>query len=130
MSFDSLKTDELKKVAESFGIDLPVKANKQTIILGLQEEGITFDMYAKFNDAEQIEVKQDPMEKKKRVKLDRSNSVLVKMDRTNPSYEAYGYTFTQQHPFIVMTEDDAQRIFDTEIGFRLATPKEANEFYN
>ena len=47
MSFDTLKTNELKKIAESFGVDSPEKATKQTIILALQEEGITYDMYAK-----------------------------------------------------------------------------------
>ena len=52
------------------------------------------------------------------------------MDRANPSYDVHGYTFTQLHPFIAMSEDEAQRIFDTEVGFRLATPKEAQEFYN
>jgi hypothetical protein len=29
-----------------------------------------------------------------------------------------------------MNEDDAQEIFDTEGGFRLATPKEVQEYYN
>lgn len=130
MSFDTLKINELKEVAESFGVELPDKATKQAVILALQDEGITYDMYSKFNGSEQVEIKQDPSEKKKRVKLDKTNSVLVKMDRTNPSYEINGYTFTQQHPFLPMAEADAQMIFDTEIGFRLATPKEANEFYN
>ena len=129
MSFDTLKTNELKKVAESFGIDLPEKSTKQSLILALQDEGITFDMYAKFSGAEQVELKQADKPTKK-VKLDKTNSVLVRMDRFNPSYSTHGYTFTQQHPFIAMSEDEAQRIFDTEIGFRPATPKEAQEFYN
>jgi hypothetical protein len=129
MSFDTLKTNELKKVAESFGIDLPEKSTKQSLILALQDEGITFDMYAKFSGAEQVEIKDEDRPAKK-VKLDKTNSVLVRMDRFNPSYSTHGYTFTQQHPFIAMTEDEAQRIFDTEIGFRPATPKEAQEFYN
>jgi hypothetical protein len=29
-----------------------------------------------------------------------------------------------------MTEEDAQEIFDKEEGFRLATPKEVQEYYN
>jgi hypothetical protein len=29
-----------------------------------------------------------------------------------------------------MTEKKAQEIFDTQQGFRLATPKEAQEFYS
>lgn len=129
MSFDTLKANELKKVAESFGIDLPEKSTKQSLILALQDEGITFDMYAKFSGAEQVELKEENKATKK-VKLDKTNSILIRMDRFNPSYSTHGYTFTQEHPFIAMSEDEAQRIFDTEIGFRPATPKEAQEFYN
>lgn len=129
MSFDSLKINELKKVAESFGVDLPEKATKQSLILALQDEGITYDMYAKFSDSEQVDVKIDDQPKKK-VKLDKANTVLVRMDRLNPSYNTHGYTFTQEHPFIAMSEEDAQSIFDNETGFRPATPREAQEFYN
>ncbi len=39
-----------------------------------------------------------------------------------------GYVFTKEHPFIAMSESEAQSIFDTEIGFRPATPKEAQNF--
>jgi hypothetical protein len=129
MSFETLKINELKEIAESFGVELPEKANKQSVVKILSEEGITFDMYAKFSGAEQVNVKLDEQPKKK-VKLTKENTVLVRMDRANPSYDVHGYTFTQLHPFIAMSEDEAQRIFDTEIGFRLATPKEAQEFYN
>lgn len=129
MSFDSLKINELKKVADSFGIELPEKATKQSVILSLQDEGITYDMYAKFSGAEKQEVEVEAKPAKK-VKLDKQNSILVRMDRENPSYSTQGYTFTQDHPFMAMSEEDAQRIFDTEIGFRPATPKEAQEFYN
>ena len=129
MSFDTLKTNELKKIAESFGIDLPEKATKQALISSLKDEGITYDMYAKFSGAEQVELDK-PKKAAPKVKLDKSNTVLVRMDRENPSYSTHGYTFTQDHPFIAMLEDEAQRIFDTEIGFRPATPREAQEFYN
>jgi hypothetical protein len=129
MSFEDLKLNELKKVAESFGIEMPEKATKQSVILALQEEGITNEMYSRFSGAEQVNVKLDE-EPKKKVKLDKTNTILVRMDRQNPSYSTHGYTFTQQHPFIAMPEDDAQNIFDTEIGFRPATPREAQDFYN
>lgn len=129
MSFDTLKINELKKVADSFGIEVPEKATKQSVILALQDEGITYDMYAKFSGAEKQDIKVEDQPKKK-VKLDKSNTILVRMDRQNPSYSTHGYVFTQQHPFIAMLEDEAQSIFDTEIGFRPATPREAQDFYN
>ena len=58
------------------------------------------------------------------------NSVLVKMERMNHSYQAVGHTFSQEHPFVAMSESDAQTIFDTQPGFRLATPREAQEYYS
>jgi hypothetical protein len=51
------------------------------------------------------------------------------MERGNHSYQAMGHTFTQEHPFVAMPESDAQGIFDTQQGFRLATPREAQDFY-
>jgi hypothetical protein len=41
-----------------------------------------------------------------------------------------GHTFTKDHPFVAMNKDKAQEIFDKEEGFRLATPKEVQEYYN
>lgn len=129
MSFDTLKINELKKVAESFGIEMPEKATKQSLIMSLEQEGITFSDYAKFSGAEQVQVEAPEINKKK-PKLDKANTILVRMDRQNPSYSTMGFTFTQEHPFIAMSVDDAQRIFDNETGFRPATPREAQEFYN
>jgi hypothetical protein len=128
MSFDTLKVSELKKVADSFGVELQEKATKQAILLELEDNGITYDMYAKFSGTEKVELEKPASAKK--VSLDKAKTILVRMDKANPSYSIYGYTFTQQHPFVAMTEDDAQRIFDTEQGFRPATPREAQEFYN
>ena len=128
MSFDTMKISELKKVAQSFGIDLPEKVSKQEIILAMQDEGITYAEYAKFSDTEKVELEQP--KKQGKVSLEKGKTILVKMDKANPSYTVYGYTFTQQHPFVAMSEDEAQRIFDTEPGFRPATPREAQEFYN
>lgn len=128
MSFDTLKITELKKIAEAFGVDLPLKATKEVILLELQDNGISYDMYSKFNNTEKVEIEQPIKDKK--IKLDKSKTILVRMDKANPSYTVYGYTFTQEHPFVAMTEDDATKIFDTEPGFRPATPREAQEFYN
>jgi len=97
----------------------------------LEEEGISYDMYAKLQKIEKVDIEIPEHEKKKREmkKLKPENSVLVKMERMNHSYQSMGYTFSQEHPFVAMPEDDAQRIFDTQDGFRLATPREAQEFY-
>jgi hypothetical protein len=52
------------------------------------------------------------------------------MDRANPSFSVGRYVFTQEHPFVAMSERDAQYIFDNQSGFRPATPREVQEFYN
>ena len=63
-------------------------------------------------------------------KAQAEDTVLVRMTRANFRYDIHGYTFTNDHPFVAMSEEDAQKIFDTEEGFRLATPKEVQDFYN
>ena len=128
MSFDTMKINELKSLAESFGVDIENAKTKKELIAALAEEGVTYESYAKFAGAETVELKID--KKKEKEILQPQKTILVKMDRMNHSYQAMGYTFTQQHPFVAMSEDDAQRIFDTQTGFRLATPREAQEFYS
>jgi hypothetical protein len=127
MSFTDLKITDLRKVADSFGVDAKEAKTKQEIVALLEEEGVTYQMYNQLNSDERIEIE---VPKKKETKVMKAqNSVLVKMERDNFSYQAMGYTFSDTHPFVAMPESDAQRIFDTQEGFRLATPREAQEFY-
>ena len=130
MSFAELKITELKKVAESFGVDISEVKTKTEIAALLEEEGVTYQMYNKFVNSEKEEIEISELEKKKREKkMSKENTVLVKMDRQNHSYSTYGYVFSQEHPFVAMSESEAQTIFDNESGFRLATPREAQEYY-
>ena len=132
MSFLDLKISELRKVADSFGVDASGAKSKQEISALLEEEGITYQMYSKFAGAEKEEIEIPAFEKEKREKktVKKEDAVLVRMDRDNHSYQALGYTFTREHPFVAMSESDAQKIFDTQYGFRLATPREAQEYYS
>lgn len=130
MSFDTLKVAELKVVATDFAVDTEGLKNKKDIIAALSEEGVTWSVYqstveAIEKDTEEIEVlpKFDP-------KAQPEDTLLVRMTRDNYRYDIHGYTFTKDHPFVAMSEDDAQKIFDTEEGFRLATPKEVQDFYS
>jgi DNA polymerase III delta prime subunit len=132
MSFETLKIAELKKIAEDFAVETEGLKNKADVIAALSEEGVTYSVYAKTlekieetaEEAEEILPRFDP--KKSQSKDD----VLVIMTRANFRYDILGYTFTKEHPFMAMKEEDAQKIFDTEEGFRLATPREAQEFYS
>lgn len=129
MSFSTMKVADLKEVAEYFAVDLEGVRGKPAILAALEEEGITYEMYAQFADAEKAEADILPRKEKKPV-ADGANLVLVRMDRENPSYDINGYTFTREHPYVAMTEDDAEFIFETQEGFRMATPREIQEYYN
>jgi len=127
MSFTDLKISDLRKVADSFGVDVKEAKTKQEIVALFEEEGVTYQMYNQLSSNEKVEI-ETPKKKENKI-MKTQNAVLVKMERSNHSYQAMGYTFTDTHPFVAMSESDAQRIFDTQEGFRLATPREAQEFY-
>ena len=131
MSFDTLKVSELKKVAEDFGVDIEGLKGKADLIAALSDEGVTWAVYEKTikdidDNKEEVEVLPvfDPNKEQDK------DSVLVKMERANFRYDILGFTFTKEHPFVAMSPDKAQAIFDKEEGFRLATPKEVQDFYN
>lgn len=136
MSFQSLKVNELRGIADSFGVDLESAKTKDAIIGVLEEEGVTYDLYARFSEVEKndpadmIEADYVAGDALKVLDTDGQNTVLVKMDRQNGMYQTAGFTFTRDHPFVAMTEAQAQFIFDTESGFRMATPKEIQEYYS
>ena len=132
MSFETLKVAELKKIAEDFAVDTEGLKNKADIIAALSEEGVTYAVYAKtLEKLEEAEEEADEVLPRFDTKKSQSkDDVLVRMTRPNFRYDIMGYTFTKEHPFIAMKEEDAQKIFDMEEGFRLATPREAQEYYS
>lgn len=130
MSFETLKIAELRKVAEDFAVATDGLKSKADIIAALTEEGVTYSVYQKTMGITEEEKSVQTKESKADSKNEQSSdTVLVRMTRPNFRYDIMGHTFTKDHPFVAMTEKDAQAIFDKEEGFRLATPKEAQEFY-
>jgi len=135
MSFEAMKVAELRTVAETFGVEHEEAKSKNELVALLAEEGVSYDMYNSFLNAEKEEELTEeisPMATvtKKEPKKKAKDTVLVKMDRKNPSYDTFGYSFTWEHPFVAIPEDVAQEIFDNEEGFRMATPREVQEFYS
>lgn len=123
-----MKVSELKEIADYFGVDLEGAKGKAAILSTMEEEGVTYDMYKKFVDAEQAEP--EVVSKPKNKPVNEGPSVLVKMERGNPSYSVNGFVFTREHPYVAMSEEDAEFIFETQEGFRMATPREVQEYYN
>ena len=133
MSFETLKISELRKIAEDFGVDTEALKNKNDIVASLADEGVTWAVYqktikdvedAKEDISHEILPKFDPKAEQP------ENTVLVRMTRANFRYDIMGFTFTKDHPFVAMDKEKAQEIFDKEEGFRLANPKEVQEFYS
>lgn len=131
MSFDTLKVSELKQVAEDFGVEVEDLKGKKDIIAALAEEGVTWALYEKtIKDIDEVKEEVEDLPKFDPNKAQDKDTVLVRMTRANFRYDIMGHTFTKDHPFVAMKEEDAQAIFDKEEGFRLATPKEVQDFYN
>lgn len=130
MSFETMKVAELREVADAFGVDRSEAKTKKLLIAALAEEGVTYAQYAKFSDAETVEDEETPAPAPVK-KAAAGPEILVKMNRANPTYEIKGYRFTQDHPYIAMSQDAAQEIFDYDPrGFSIATPKEVQEYYS
>jgi hypothetical protein len=132
MSFETLKVSDLKKIAEDFGVDIDSLKNKTDIIAALSEEGVTWAVYQKTVAIleEETEDMADLTVVKNEKKEQSEEDVLVKMERDNFHYDILGFSFTKEHPFVAMSKDKAQQIFDKEDGFRLATPTEVQDYYH
>jgi hypothetical protein len=135
--------EQLRTVAETFGVELDGRWKEKRIVEELLAEGITWDMWTESNAAfipelidEVHDLKEDDPEPEPEPVVDTTerfnskNAVeLLKMERWNPQYNILGYKFTREHPFMLMKPEDAMWIMAHEEGFRLATPEEAKEFY-
>ena len=133
MSFETLKVAELRKIADDFAVDTDGLKNKNDIIAALAEEGVTWSVYNK--TINKIEEETEDMLEEILPKFDPKaeqpeNTVLVRMTRDNFRYDIMGFTFTKEHPFVALVSEKAQEIFDKEEGFRLANPKEVQDYYN
>ena len=122
---------ELRQVAESFGVDLIGVKGKTSIISAIEAEGVTYEMYNTIALAEKVPTEEvEVVSKPTKPTAPSAETILIKMERKNGTYETYGLRFTKEHPYALADLDTAQIIFDNEQGFRPATPKELQEFYS
>lgn len=131
MSFDKMKPAELKDVCEQYGIeDLGQKPTKPQMLAALREEGVEYGDYVKLTEAENETIDKVEVPAQATASKWGGKDVLVKMDRKNFRFDVLGFTFTKDHPYVVMPEDAFQEVVERVEGFRLATPKEVQEFYS
>lgn len=142
MSLRQLTKERLLKAAEFFEVEANEENTNAEIVTALEEKGVSWKNYKKFVEP-LFDQSQPPLdapliqeynEDEKLPTVEQAdeqfnNVVLLKMDRKNARYDILGYTFTKEHPFRAMSENDAQQIIDTVEGFRLASPKEAKQYY-
>lgn len=126
MSFDTMKLAELKKIAADFGVDVSAAKNKADHVAMLLEEGVTYDLVY----GNKVEIPEPPVFDGSQDMHDDAEKTFIKMERENRSYSIYGYTFTKEDPFVPMPMKLAQKILETENGFRMATSREVKEFYS
>lgn len=137
-NFRELTVAELQDVADAFGVDFESGSNKNSKISELAENGVTIEMWNEITAAAEPDEENAPEEdddddvrpEPPRVEKPEDDKVLVKMTRFNNTYHIRGYQFSRQHPFALVTEDDADYLCRVDGGFQMATPREAREFYN
>ena len=131
MSFDKLSKEDLLIAAELFAVEVPAEATKKDIVGALLTDGVSYKLYEEaFNkpaEEEELLVLTRPVGPKV---VDPSQGILIIMERENPLYEIRGYRFTKEHPFQVVTPEDAEAIITHDVGFRQALPSEAAAYYS
>ncbi|QNN99131.1 hypothetical protein SEA_FAUST_28 [Streptomyces phage Faust] len=128
MSFETLKKEDLLKIADEYGVDTKPTDTKAVIIAALAEDGVNWEDVAK---VDKTVAEQDAVLKEQAVETKANGpKQLMKMLRANGTYEIRGVTFKKEHPFALVPEEDAEFIVENDPdGFRYATPKEAAEYY-
>lgn len=127
-----LSKPELQAATDQFGVEAPKTFTKPELVRALLEDGVTASLIKEAMGAEddeeeapvEVEAEEAPVEDAE------EELVLVKMIRANNTYQIRGYTFKREHPFCLVKEGDADYLIEKDGGFRMASPKEAREFYS
>lgn len=132
----TLTKDELGAAADQFGVEVKRSMSKADLVQRLAEDGVTLSLITGFKTVDDDDAEEDAEEEIAPEAPvvdeddDDENLVLVRMIRANNTYQIRGYTFKLSHPFALVKEEDADYLIEHDGGFRMASPKEAREFYN
>lgn len=152
-SFKALKLRDLQFAADAFGADWE-DLNEDAIRANLEEEGVTWKMYARqfklpgwenlpdddeaeptfvedWDEAEEVEetvstvITRSPMQDLEEGKY------LIKFVGENWYFERGKYKFSPERPYALMSAKEAQSaLVDEPTKFRQAMPQELEEYYN
>lgn len=122
MSFSQLNKEQLLDACRLFEIDADENAKNQELKALLNADPkANFQTYKRLLDP-------DPVEEPENIVY--NDMVILKMSRENPSFEAFGFRFTKDNPYIAMSSDQAQLIINSYDGFLIASPDEVKSYYS
>lgn len=110
---------------QAAAVDEELQAEKERTVITTESMAV-----AKEVSPGQIEVQEVPVVVvEKPVAPTQPQVVLLKMERENQRYDIRGYKFTRENPYVLVDADDADFIMSHEDGFKMASPREAKEYY-
>lgn len=126
--------DELVALAPEFAVELKAGMTKAAIVKEYDENGVTAELINSLRAPVEEEPVEAPLELEEvsaeEPEEEEEELTLVRMTRTNGTYQIRGYTFRRDHPFALVKEEDADYLIEVDGGFRMASPKEAREYYS
>ena len=129
--FEKLKEEDLRKIAEEFGVEVTAKDKPAELVRAIEEDGVTPEMVAKTIPglATDLEAAVESVKADVAAEKAKEPQILLRMDRANSRYDVRGVTFTRDNPFALMAESDALWVIKNVEGIRRADPEEAAEYY-
>ena len=141
MAFTDLENEELVAVAQFFSVDLPAElpktkaAQKKVLVAALEsgDEPVTWDDYETVYLPQKPKTPEDLAAEKlaaEKVEAEKVRDTLVKMQgRASFVLGGSQVRFTHDHPFAVVTKEEAVYLTSNYEGFSYATPQEAADYY-
>jgi len=131
--FKGYSLGDLRSVADAFGTEYDEADSEDTLVAKLATDGVDENEWNELKALSQPDENEEEEPVKKAAVQESEPEedeefILIKMTRNNYSYEAYGYEFTREHPYALVTESDADKILENEEGFSIASPREVKEF--
>jgi hypothetical protein len=135
MSFNEMKVGELRELADAYAVDVNKTDNKEVVVRKMTESGVTWEYHvaqvaaAEAPGVERVSTTPKPVFDEP-ADGDDNDPILLRMTRANGTFQIRGATFTQNNPYAIVNERDADFIIENYDGFRIASPREVREFYS
>lgn len=140
MAFTDLENEELVAVAQFFSVDLPAElpktkaAQKKALVAALEagDEPVTWEDYQEVYLPQKPKTPEELAEEKvaaEKAEAEKVRDTLVKMQGRAGFVLGPNVRFTHDHPFAVVTKEEAVYLTTQYEGFSYATPQEAADYY-